>query len=229
MVYPPGTPYADRREIDAPLSWFYLAEDPVPTGSSPEVIVGAELPCGYRPVFGDVSDPVSPLRVRLHAVYAGNGTPGSERCATPNRAAQFISLHRLRLGTFAIVDAVAHQPGDPPAPTATLHVVRDDDTLAPVDRRRWRACSRGGDEACTAGGVCGTVPGAPPEHGVCVPPMDPFLAVGRPCNDHFVDFVLSAGEPARDVHVCLPPVGPASSCPVGLHALVTDAASPCVP
>ena len=46
-------PSADRREVDVPLRWMHLLANPVPTGSAPSVVVGAEIPCGYRPAWAN--------------------------------------------------------------------------------------------------------------------------------------------------------------------------------
>ena len=79
---PPPGPSADGREVDVPLRWIYLLEEPAPTGSTPYAVVGATVPCGFVPKFtvSDRSDGEVRLRMRAQrrdpdgAVCAG-GTP----------------------------------------------------------------------------------------------------------------------------------------------------------
>jgi hypothetical protein len=231
-VHPPGTVANSGRELDVPLSWLFVSEDPAPTGSAPNAIVGATLPCGYRAVYGTVSSPdASPLRVRVHALFDGAGDPHDARCRSLPLSVQMVSLQRLRLADFTVTDASPHAAGDPPVPTAALHVVADDNATPAAMRRRFRRCTPGDDSTCTAGGVCATPSGR--NVGVCVPPYDPYLAVEHPCPEGRAEAVLGHAPmsgpavPADGaIHACLAgcddthPCDAAFECvPIGTHAV----------
>jgi hypothetical protein len=212
------------RERDVPIAWLFLPEDPVPTGGAPNVVAAVELPCGFRPAYGTVSPAgVSPLAVRLHALYAGPGSPSDAHCDRHMRAIQYISLQRLRLGDFVVTDAAPRTTSDPPAPSVTLHVVQDNESTPPVAVRRSRACHVGDDASCTAGGVCAQVPGH--TNGVCVPPIDPYLDMGRPCEDGSLEITLSHPGPHTTsvapapgaLRACLRACDPQGHCPSSLE------------
>jgi hypothetical protein len=244
-VREPGLPSISGLEYDVPVAWLFLTEDPAPTGAAPDVIVGAELPCGYRPVYGTVSPPVNPLRVRLRARFAGPGRPdpAAVPCPTRNVAVQYISLQRLRLGTFTVSDATPHPASEPTVPSVTLRVVEDDPRLPSRQARRLRRCTPGDDATCTAGGACGGIPG----HaglGVCVPPFDPYLVIGRLCPgpaagapmgstevalEHPGPYAARATPPAGALHACLPACDAAHPCDVGMQCLAVGERSVCAP
>jgi hypothetical protein len=224
----PGTPSSSGLEMDVPLAWLFLRDAPAPTGSAPEVIVGAELPCGFHPVYANVSPPHDPLRVRLRARYGGPGRPTdtSVPCPTPNNVALIVSLQRLRLGGFTVTDATPHHPGDPPVPSLRLQVVEENERTPSPQVRHVRGCTPGDDATCTEGGVCGAVPGRTGA-GVCVPPLDPFLSAGRACQG------VSPGAPLGSVEVSLEHPGAyamrAAPAPGALKACLPmcDDAHPC--
>lgn len=242
-VPPPGMPSVDELEIDAPLAWLFLREEPAPTGSAPEVIVGAELPCGYRAVYATVSPPVDPLRVRLRARFVEQGHGGGRQCSRRPVAVQFVSLQKLRLGTFTVTDATAHGLHDPPVPSVVLHVIADDERTPPRQVRQVRRCIPGQDASCTAGGVCGAIPGRT-DVGVCVPPLDPYLVVGRPCPGpsawtpfgtvavtltHRGSFATAAVPSDGLVRACLPACDDAHPCAPTLECTDVDGRRVCLP
>lgn len=173
-VAPPG-PSADGQEVDVPLRWIHLLSEPEPTGSTPYAVVGAAVPCGYVPRY-TVSERVAGevrLRMRARRRHLDGG-----RCEGATPVVELVSLSLLRLGTWRVVDAVAHRAGDPAAPTPrVLHVVPDDAALAPAAERWTRPCRATAD--CAAGGVCARVAAA----SICLPAMDPWLHLGRPCPE----------------------------------------------
>lgn len=217
------------REIDAPLAWMYLPQAPVTTGSVPDVLVASQLPCGFQAMYGTVTqdDIAHTLRVRMRARYTGQGLPPDRvtPCPTEPPSIQFVSLNRVRLGEFTVIDAAAHPTGSHPVPRPVqLSVVRDDNT-APAESVRWvRQCVVGHDRECVGGGVCGEVP-ATPGRGVCVPPTDAFLAVNRPCPTGTAQITLNhPGEYEMPVHgtgaqfeACLPACNANGQCPPTLR------------
>jgi len=223
-------------ELDAHIGWFYLPEDSVPTASAPRVLVGARLPCGYEPSFGTIDNTGRALRVLLHARYRGTGRPDpSAQCPERTPFVDFISLSQVRLGTYPIVD-VADPVG---GPHATLHVVEDNAQTPTPAARAVRACTAGDDATCTAGGVCGTLATDAATHSVCVPPLDAYLLVGRPCPagrrevalDHAGAF---AAQPAPApgpgaLRACLPSCDETHPCDPALECVPGSAGGVCVP
>lgn len=223
----------DGREIDVPLTWMYLVEEPAPTGSTPYAAVGAQIPCGYRPMYTvSERDPErSTVRLRMRAQWNRPEPPppdGRSTCGDLTVATELVSLGQLRLGTWSVVDAVPHPRSDraTPAPAPlTQHVVADDSSLAPRAQRWTRPCASDADCA-SAGGTCAHVGGST----ACLAPVDPWLAIHRPCADGLtaVD-VRTVSTPERawracvasctnnrcpgtlrcdPLHVCVPPPSP---------------------
>ena len=207
--------------IDAPLAWVFLQEDPVPTGTSPNAIVAAELPCGYQPLYASAGRAVSPLTVRFHAVFNA-ATVGNAPCAQRPVSVQYVSLGVVRVGAYTVTDQISHGAADPPMPEVNLHVVGDDPSLATRMARHVRACTPGRDATCTAGGWCGTH-ASRPTAGTCVPPLDPFLAIGRACQtgdrEVVVAHVPSPGAAATEIHACLPGCDAAHACDAPLRCV----------
>lgn len=174
----PGTS-ADRREVDVPLSWIHVLADPVPTGSAPSVVVGADIPCGYRAYWANAERAGDAMRVRLRARWDRDTPPPATPapCPTPTPSVQIVSLSVMRIGTWQITDAVPRAEGQSPAPVATLHVVRDDAALPPPAARWFRACAR--DNDCGGGSVCARIGSGT----ACLAPVDPWVWAGRPCVD----------------------------------------------
>ena len=105
-------------------------------------------------------------------------TTDGGRCEGGTSVVELVSLSLIRLGTWRVVDAVAHGEHDVPPPTPrVLHVVPDDATLAPAAERWTRACQATAD--CAGGGLCARVGAG----SICLPPMDPWLHLGRPCPE----------------------------------------------
>ena len=172
-VVPPPGPSEDGSEIDVPLRWIHLLEEPAPTGSTPYAVVGATVPCGFVPryVVSERGELVVRLRMR-----AQRRPPDGGACTVGAPVVELVSLSQLRLGDWQVVDAVPHAAGDPPMPTPrTLHVVADDPALRPAAERWTRPCARTSD--CTSGGVCARAGAA----SICMPAMDPWLHLGRSC------------------------------------------------
>lgn len=218
-VAPVGGRSASGREIDAPIAWFFLPQWPVTTGSSPDVIAAAALPCGFRAMYSTVDRDGASLRVRIRARFTGAGSPPSltTPCTTEPPSLQFASLNRVRLGEYTIVDASRRANGDDMIPSLQLSVVRDDES-APSEAERWvRGCAAGDDRACATrgGGVCGSVRETP-GRGVCVPPLDPFLVVGRPCPERTTEVALDHPEPYATA--VAPPPGPLRACLTACNA-----------
>ena len=237
-IPPPGVPGPYGREVDVPLAWAFLPETPVPTGSAPNVLVAAELPCDYRPLYANVTPPADRLGVRLRARYAGTATPDPSRpCARPNLALHFVSLQRLRLGSFVLSDATPLLPGWGHSMRAiSLRVVPDDAALPSAQARQSRRCSPGDDASCTGGGVCAAIPGIA-GRGVCVPPLDPYLRLGRPCPDgssaidvvHDAPFDVSAAPPPGVIHACLPSCAADRPCGTGTACESVGGTRVCLP
>lgn len=177
-VPPPGRS-ADGREVDVPIAWIHLLAEPAPTGSAPAAVVGAEVPCGYRAHWANATRAGDEVRLRLRARWQGDGAPPATPapCPTPTPSVQIVSLSVLRLGAWRVTDATPRAEGAPPAPSVTLHVVRDDASLPPPIARWYRACAREAD--CGGGSVCARVG----EGAMCLPPLDPWTWSGRPCVD----------------------------------------------
>ena len=233
-VHPPGTPSQNGTELDVPLSWLFVSESPAITGSAPNVVVGGVMPCGFRAVFGTVSPPAAALHVRIHAVYAGQGDPRAEHCETQPAFVQIVSLQRLRLGEYAVSDALPARGDAGVLPSAALRVVADDSNAPSPMARRVRRCVAGDDSTCTGGGVCATIP----DHdvGVCVPPIDPYLFISRPCPDGRVDVTLAhapmtMGPAPREgsIRACLPPCDDAHSCDAGFECIASGEQRVCIP
>lgn len=234
IVHPPGTAIPGGREIDVPLAWIHVSDDPATTGSAPNAIVGATLPCGFRAVYGSVSPPESPLRVRIHAAFDGTGDPASARCPEPPVSVQIVSLQRLRLGDFSVTDATPHGASDPPVPTVAMRVVPDDANAPSPMARRYRRCAVGNDASCTAGGVCANVIGR--SAGICVPPIDPYLVTNHPCPDGRADVALdhtSAPAPATPhtpgVRACLASCDDTHPCDASFECVLVDSRRVCLP
>ena len=204
---PPLGPSADGPEVDVPLRWIHLLAEPAPTGSAPYAVVGAVVPCGFVPRYTVSERGEGEVRLRMRAqrrpsdgVACDGGTP----------VVELVSLSMIRLGTWRVVDAVAHGEHDPPVlPSRVLHVVPDDATLAPAAVRWTRGCSTTSD--CTAGGVCAHAATGT----LCLPPMDPWLHLGRPCPDGL-----------RSVAVT--PVAPGEGTPWRACVAACDRAGQCV-
>jgi hypothetical protein len=234
VVHPPGTTIPGGREIDVPLSWIYVSDDPSPTGSAPNAIVGAQLPCGFHAVYGTVTPPESPLRVRIHASFDGPGEPASAECPERPVSVQIVSLQRLRLGAFTVTDASPHAASDPPVPTVSMRVVPDDATTPSAMMRQVRRCEPGHDASCTAGGVCASVAGR--AAGVCVPPIDPYLVSRRSCPDARADVALEhaamtapATPHGPGVRACLPSCDDTHPCDASFECVLVDAHRVCLP
>lgn len=239
MSATPGHSAAEtqNRVLDVPLAWIFLLEDPVPTGAGPLAYLGAELPCGYRPVSIVSGESVSPVTLRVLAQYQGTGTPDpSARCPEAVRLVRAAGMQPVRVGTLTVVDHTPHGEGAPPAPSVTLHVVPDDATLPEERTRSVRSCQPGNDASCTAGGVCATLPGEP-AGGVCVPPLDPYLHAHMPCRAPRVEVTLQHPAPyamplapsGPEVHACLPSCASASECPAPLRCRAVGAQQVCTP
>jgi hypothetical protein len=167
--------------VNVPIQWVFLREEPVPTGAAPHAVIGAELPCGYRPLMAVEESQGTERRIRLRAGYVGPGRPrdAGAPCVAPAAFIDFVSLEKVRLGNYIVTDALPRRPGEPAAPRAALRVVSDGPQTPGPMAQRVRPCSPGHDESCTAGGVCGAVPGQ--SVGTCVPALDPYLSAGLPC------------------------------------------------
>lgn len=176
---PPMGASADRREVDVPLAWIHVLMDPMPTGGAPSVVVGADVPCGYRAYWANAERVGDEVRVRLRARWDRETPPPATPapCPTPTPSVQLVSLSVMRLGTWRVTDAVPRPAGAPPAPVATLHVVRDDSTLAAPAARWFRRCDHDAD--CEGGAVCARIGAG----AACLPPLDPWTWAGRPCVD----------------------------------------------
>ncbi|MBL8680904.1 MAG: hypothetical protein JNK05_17115 [Myxococcales bacterium] len=228
---PVGARSPSGREIDAPLAWMFVPQWPATTGSSPDVIAAAHLPCGFRMMYSTVDRDGAELRVRVRARFAGPNPPTDRTtpCPTEPPALQFVSLNTVRLGDYQLVDAALHPAGAiaAPAPLA-LPVVRDDNTT-PSEADRWvRQCTPGDDSFCVAhgGGVCATARERA-DKGVCVPPLDPYLVVGRPCPertaeielDHRGAFATPVAPRGSSIRACLPACSAEGRCPTGLECV----------
>ncbi|MDP3275412.1 MAG: hypothetical protein Q8Q09_09480 [Deltaproteobacteria bacterium] len=218
------------REMDAPLAWLFLPQAPVTTGSSPDVLVAAHLPCGFRPMYGTVTRRGNTLGVRLRARFAGPGSPSPDRttpCPTEPPTVQFISLNTVRLGELDVIDLAPHPPGAVPAPSPVhLSVSRDDHTALPSALRWVRGCTAQDDSTCPHGGVCGALRELPGK-GVCVPPLDAFLVVQRPCPVDTVLFELD--HPGPYPTAVAPPPGPLRACLSACRAGQCPAGLTCIP
>lgn len=233
----PAVGTRSAREFDVPLAWLYLVEEPVPTGSAPDVIVGAEVPCGFVPLLGTVSPPETPLRVRLRVRFAGPGEPDATiPCPTRPGIAVPISLQRLRRASFTVTDEMPHGAGDPPMPSVSLHVIEDNERTPAPMLRRVRPCNPDDDASCTGGGACGGVPGRPGV-GVCAPPLDPYLSIGRSCPAGSAEirlerarpFGVRAAPPPGEFRACLPSCDPAHPCTAPLSCLQVGGHGVCAP
>jgi hypothetical protein len=228
VLAPVGGRSASGREMDAPLAWLFVPQWPATTGSSPDVIAAAHLPCGYRMMYSTVDRDGTQLKVRVRARFAGPVAPTDRTtpCPTEPPALQFVSLNTIRLGDYQLVDAALHPAGAIAAPAPlSLPVVRDDHTT-PSEADRWvRQCTPGDDAFCAAhgGGVCGAVRERPGV-GVCVPPLDPYLVVSRPCPERTTELELEHSGPygtpvaprGSSLRACLPACGAEDRCPTGL-------------
>jgi hypothetical protein len=214
-------PSADRREVDVPLRWMHLLANPVPTGGGASVVVGAEIPCGYRPAWANAERVGDELRVRLRARWDREDRPPPAvpaPCATPTPAVQIVSLSVVRLGTWRVTDAVARDGGVTPA--VTLRVVRDDGALAPPVARWFRGCVGDGD--CEGGAVCARIGAG----AACLPPTDPWRWSGRGCVDGATVRTVSAvSDPSRRWEACLADCDH-GRCPDGMNC---DPVGACVP
>ncbi len=237
-----GAASPSGREIDAPLAWLFLPQAPVTTGSVPDVIAAAQLPCGFRAMYGTVDRVGDELRVRVRARFNGANVPTDRVTPCPSEppSIQFVSLNRIRLGEYRVIDAAAHPAGAVPAPAAVTLTVIPDDANAPIASSRWvRPCTTGDDSTCArAGGVCGGV-SETAGRGVCVPPLDPFLAVSRPCPEQTQEVTLDHpgpyAAPVAPAHnalrACLPACNERGECPAQLQCVrrAGGAAGACVP
>lgn len=214
-------PSGDRREIDVPLAWMHLLANPVPTGSAPSVVVGAEIPCGYRARWANAERVGGELRVRLRARWDRDDTappPAPAPCATPTPSVQIVSLSIVRLGSWRVTDASTRDGSA--APSVTLRVVADDASLAPPVARWFRRCE--GDTDCEGGAVCARMG----EGRACLPPLDPWRWSGRGCVDGATPRAVSrVSEPSRRWEACLADCDQ-GRCPAGLRC---DPMGACVP
>lgn len=214
-------PSSDRRDIDVPLRWMHLLANPAPTGSAPSVVVGAEVPCGYRAHWANAERVGDELRVRLRARWdrSDQGPPAVPApCPTPTVSVQIVSLSIVRLGTYRVTDAVARDGGT--APSVTLRVVADDAALAAPAARWFRRCEA--DTDCEGGAVCAQAGAGR----TCLPPVDPWRWSGRGCVDGATARAVSAvNDPSRRWDACLADCDQ-GRCPAGLRC---DAIGACVP
>ncbi|MFO0560188.1 MAG: hypothetical protein U0269_19385 [Polyangiales bacterium] len=240
---PVGGQSPSGREIDAPLAWLFLPQTPVTTGSVPDVLAASHLPCGFRAMYGTVQRDGNQLRVRVRARYTGPNVPTDRTtpCPTEPPSIQYVSLNTIRLGEYTVVDAAAHPAGTVPAPPPLALSVIPDDPSAPSASARWvRACTAGDDNSCAqrGRGACGAVRETP-GRGVCVPPIDAFLAVNRPCPQDTTEFTLDhpgaysmpvAPAPGA-LRACLPSCNAQGACPSGLQCVRREggSAGACVP
>ncbi len=235
LVRPPGTPSPGGRDLDVPLTWIFVTDDPAPTGTAPNAIVGASLPCGFRAVYGTVSPPDAPtLGVRIHAVFEGSGDPRAAQCDTRPVSVQTVSLQRLRLNRFTVTDATPHGATDPPVPSVALRVVADDATTPAPMVRRYRSCAPGDDASCTAGGACGAFAGR--TTGLCVPPMDPNLASDQPCPEGRAAITLThapmsgpVAPPDGVLHACVAACDDAHPCHASFECVTEGTHGVCLP
>jgi hypothetical protein len=211
VVPAPGRVTAGGNEIEATLFWFFLPEDPVPTGSGPSIVVGVDPPCGFKPKYGSVGAPVSPLKLRVRVRRpAGTVAVSDGGCVEQKPLALLIPSQRLRLGTFELAPGALPDGGVGP-PRTLLRVIEDDPSLPDRMARRIRLCTPGDDSSCTAGGVCATVPGRS-GRGICVPPIDPYVSAQGRCQqdwsmlqlDHSGPYAMGATPEPGPLSVCLP-------------------------
>jgi hypothetical protein len=217
---PPPGPSADGQEIDVPLRWIHLLAEPAPTGSTPYAVVGATVPCGFVPRYTVSERGEGEVRLRMRAQR--RATDGG-LCDGGTPVVELVSLSLIRLGTWRVVDAVAHGEGDVPSPTPrVLHVVPDDGTLAPAAERWTRPCRATAD--CAGGGLCARVAAA----SICLPPMDPWLHLGRPCPEgtRSVEAVPVSPVDGAPWRACVAACDRAGHCPGRLQC---DAAGICLP
>lgn len=212
QVPPPG-PSPDGREIDVPLSWVYLVEDPAPTGSTPYAVVGAQVPCGYRPAFtaSERDAENHTVRIRMRARWARTEPPpvdGRPTCGDVSVATELVSLGQLRFGQWQVVDAAQTTPtGDGGVDTArsTLaprvqHVVADDNSLAPRAQRWMHPCAQDSDCESSVGGVCARIGHST----ACVAPVDPWLSLGRACAAGLTAVEIeTVAAPSRRWRACI--------------------------
>lgn len=214
-------PSADRREVDVPLRWVHLLANPVTTGSAASVVVGAEIPCGYRPHWANTEAVGDELRVRLRARWARDDVapPASPvPCPTPTPSVQIVSLSVVRLGRWRVTDALSRDGGA--APSATLQVVPDDGSAAPPAARWFRPCQR--DPDCEGGAVCARIGGG----SACLPPMDPWRWSGRACVEGATAREVSRMEdPSHRWTACVADCDQ-GRCPAGMRC---DPVGACVP
>ena len=217
---PPLGPSADGQEVDVPLGWIHLLAEPAPTGSAPYAVVGAVVPCGFVPRYTVSERGDGEVRLRMRA-QRRSSDGGACEGGTP--VVELVSLSMIRLGTWRVVDAVAHGEHDPPAPAPrVLHVVPDDATLAPAAARWTRGCATTAD--CTAGGVCARAATGM----VCLPPMDPWLHLGRPCPDGLRSVAVAPVAPGEGTpwRACVAACDRAGHC---VGSLRCDASGICLP
>jgi hypothetical protein len=214
---PPLGPSADGSEIDVPLRWIHLLAEPAPTGSAPYAVVGAKVPCGFVPRYTVSERGDGEVRLRMRAQRrAVDGGP----CEGDTQVVELVSLSQLRLGAWRVVDAV---PGPGPTlPPRVQHVVPDDRALAPAAERWTRLCASTAD--CIGGGLCARVGAG----SICLPPSDPWLALGRPCPEGLRSTAAMAVDPteAPPWRACV------AACDGGAHcngALRCDPAGICLP
>ena len=216
---PPPGPSADGQEVDVPLRWIHLLAEPAPTGSAPYAVVGATVPCGFVPRYTVSERGEGEVRLRMRAQR--RAVEG--RCEGGTAVVELVSLSMLRLGTWRVVDAVAHEDGGTPAATPrVLRVVADDAALAPAAERWTRPCASTAD--CTAGGVCARVAAG----SLCLAPMDPWLHLGRPCPEGLrsVDAAPVAPTDGAPRRACVAGCDGARRCPGRLRC---DPAGICLP
>ncbi|MDO9018200.1 MAG: hypothetical protein Q8S73_14740 [Deltaproteobacteria bacterium] len=217
---PPPGPSADGQEVDVPLRWIHLLAEPAPTGSTPYAVVGATVPCGFVPRYTVSERAEREIRLRMRAQRGG---PDGSACVAGRAVVELVSLSLLRLGDWRVVDAVAHGEGDVPAPTPrVLHVVADDTTLAPAAERWTRPCSATAD--CAAGGVCARAASGT----LCLPPMDPWLHLGRPCPEGTRSVAVAPVDAAEGApwRACVAACDGGGRCP---GALRCDPSGICLP
>jgi hypothetical protein len=220
---PPLGTSGDRREVDVPIAWIHLRANPVATGSAPTAVVGANVPCGYRAHWANVARVRDTLQVRLRARWSRDDAPPPATpapCATPTPTVQDVSLSIVRLGDYTVTDGSQRGPDDAPAPTATLHVVRDDGTLAPAATRWFRPCAH--DVDCEGGARCARIGGG----AACLPPLDPWQWAGRPCVDGATARPVSAVDAPEVRWTACVAACEGGRCPAGLRC---DAIGACVP
>lgn len=230
------------REFDAPIAWLFLPQNPVTTGSSPDVLAAAHLPCGFRAMYSTVQREGDELRVRVRARFPGANPPADRSTPCPNEppSIQYVSLNTVRLGELRVVDAAPHPAGAVPSPApVTLRVIPDDSNAPPASARWVRGCTAGDDSTCASGGgVCGAVRETP-GRGVCVAPIDAFLAVRRPCPqdhtevtlDHPGAYAMPVAPAPGALRACLPACNAQGACPTGTQCVRREngSAGACVP